>query len=284
MSIFKDKSQMKNQPTPQLDGGGCFDFIQSEKQQDGLGTPQQNDVGKILNKTQPQLKTEFIKFQLNSIISKIGLCTLDGAKDSDSLQTQILHCKNLGVSQVLSTPFYLPLIKNACKKTGAKNLKTLVATDYPLGQNGLKSKIIALKEVVKQGADGAIVTVNDRAVDFALLGEQRRKTAKTLKACKLEKAVLISCNDLSSIIKTIKALDGIKYKRIYLKFSDKAISCFDSLEKIRAACPKKILCVISNAQTLSDLEIITHGKCDMLFTPHATQLAKSLHQSFNLST
>ena len=66
MSIFKNKTQTNNQPTPQLNGDGCFDFVQTEKVQEDLDLQQQNDVGKILNKTQPQLKTEFIKFQLNN--------------------------------------------------------------------------------------------------------------------------------------------------------------------------------------------------------------------------
>ncbi|MBQ3596492.1 MAG: hypothetical protein II988_01605 [Clostridia bacterium] len=302
MGIFKKRNN-KNRfnddlPCPELSGDGrnlLNDFYKektdNEKSKEQTVEQQEKkdnldlDLCYFLGKTPNGLKQEFYQFQVDELMAKIGLSLLDGEKDKKTLIDKVEECKEYGSKEVLFTPFYLPIIKQVVKKTSAKTLKLITATDYPLGQSGIKSKVNSVKESIKQGSNKVGISLTCSAVDFSLLGEEKRKTEKAIKASKGQGGVIVEgIYDHQSIIKTLKAIDGIKFSRIYIKLEKSDfISPLELVSKIKQACPKKSLCIISNAKTISDLSVLTSGQCDLIFTPYANVIGQSLYKTFNLT-
>lgn len=234
----------------------------------------------ILGKTPSGLQTDFYRYEVEKLMSKIGVNLLLNDKNKSQTEELVFLSRKYGCKRVLLTPFCYCKIKNVL----GIDFETCVALDYPSGESGLRSRLVGIRENVKAGASALTISVSFSYLNFGCLGDEKRKLNKLTKSTKKPLGITVNLNrSKDNISKLLRAFEQLKISCVYLDASEISNDDLQNiLTVIKNSGFKKPLFVIKNVCELSDLQILTDGKADMLFTSMAHELGEKIYRKFSL--
>ena len=243
-------------------------------------TPQKTspDFPELLGKSEDKLKREFYFYQVRELMQKVGL-HVSSQKTLGEIEDNIKQARNLGVKDILVTPFYYSVVKSL-KLRDRKALSIGVAVDYPLGENGLKGKVADVKEACKKGADYVFCSLAKNSSSLSCFGEEKRKAIKCRKACKKPFGLIAQASlEEAELIRTVKNTDSLRASAIVIQGSAKDVHALkDAVRTAVLYKGKRNVYVITDVISAEDLAVLMESKADKVFTPHAHLIAKQLNE------
>ncbi len=235
------------------------------------------DFASLLGKTEEDLRIEFYKFQLAELLKKVGSFPDKSINSSKTAEEFLISSVNSGIKDFILSPLEFSVYKPIQRRQKLKGVKFWVLSDGLKGEGSFKGKLHAVKALSKSGADCVIYPFPVRAEGFSLLGDNKRRAGKTVKASRRPVVFALENAQTDGFAKTVRAIDGLKADAFMLCTDtlnlEVLTNAFEVLEKFKGNKKIYIKCF---ASCLEDLTLLARFKLDKIFTPFAGKIAKEI--------
>ena len=238
---------------------------------------------KLLGETTEQVKDDFRLHGIRRFCERLGKLNVRyELKDSDAVKI-VENCFKLGVSEILVSPAYLSVYRNAVNKTGISGQKICALIDFPFGESTYKSKITDIKACLKYGVDGFTVVMPAVAVKDT--GDFKSQMKKLGKATKRPMGVAFSASelDVEQIKLILKTAEKKGLNSLTFAFGDETEAAIrGKCEIIRKNKGKTEIRILGNVKTAEAVAAVCKLGADKVITPFADEIAKDLAKKFNI--
>ncbi len=237
----------------------------------------QLQIAYLLGTTEDQLRKDFYKFQLSLLLKKLGSFPDARVNSYQTAEEYLLSNHKKGISEYIVSPLEFSVFKSVCKKRRLKELKFWVLSDGLKGEGSFKGRFYAVKALSKGGADCIVYPFPMRADGFSLLGENKRRAGKTVKASRKPVVLALESTQIDGFTKTVRAVEGVKADGFMLCADDplslQSSSALEILNKHKDGRNLYIKCYARSAQDFSSLATF---KANRIFTPFADNIVKEI--------
>lgn len=249
---------------------------------------QLNELASLLNVELNQIKDEYCLFQIKKLMGKVGKVILRYNFSDSEITSMLDNCKQLGISEVLFAPAYLPAVFRESKRCGINYSKVNAIVDFPFGESLYKSKLLDIKSSIKLGANGVTVMMPTIMLTQKNLSALKKQAKAISKIKKANGCLAFSAVDLTEdTIKTLfRVISKTKLKSLTFTFNEdvaieEIVKKVQLLNEYKGQMQIKVLATVTEVEQMKQL--IGLG-VEQVLTPYAEEIGKRLLERFNISS
>lgn len=244
-----------------------------------------NELAVLFDKTTNDIVKESCAFFVKSITQKMGKVMVKINCDTEQLEKTLLSCASAEIPEILVSPAYISTILRLKKKHSLK-VKVYSAIDFPFGENLYKSKLMDIRNSLRLGVDGTVVSIAPASLMSLNLKKSKRQLKSMIKTFKNKVCFAFSMVQTGEEeIKTFfKCVEKLKIKSVLLSFGELDESAV--IEKLQVVLPLAKSCAIKIfTKTTLDKWVVRFIKnsVELVYTQGADEIAKALLEKFNLT-
>ena len=238
---------------------------------------------RLLGESTDAIKDDFHLHEIRRFCARLSKLTVRyELKESEAIKI-VDNCSKLAVSEILVSPAYLGIYKNAVNKSGIEGQNVCALIDFPFGESTYKSKITDIKSCLKYGVDGFTVVMP--AVSVNDTGAFKSQMKKLCRATKKPTGVAFSASelDVEKIKLILKTAEKKGISSLTFAFGD------ETEEAIRGKCEimrknkgKVEIRILGNVVSAEAVAQIVKLGADKVITPYADEIAKELAKRFKI--
>lgn len=234
-----------------------------------------------------EIKEECFNYQVKKFMSKMGKLIVRYNLGEADLETAMLNSFAISSGGVFVAPIYLKECALKSKKHRLDGVTVGSVIDFPFGESSFKSKVQAVREGMKIGVDEVLVTIPNVLFSEQNYKELKKQVKKVGGIFKEGSGIILNATDLDDVCikKAVRLINKTKLSFITFAFGEATLeevkNKMEVVNKYRGAKKVRVLANVDSAEAVSELLKL---KADMVLTPYADEIGKTLVERFNIKS
>lgn len=243
-------------------------------------------LAKVFNKDEKTLRDEMFLFAIKSLTCKLKKVIVNQTPKEQEIERLVLLSNKFSQEDIFVSPAFLTAVKRVTRKhLLEKSVKVGVIIDFPFGESLVRSKIISIRDCLKEGADKIMVTMPSSMLSSDNMRLFKRQCDKISRLTKKPVGIAINSVNLSEeqIKRIVKCCVKSKLEFITFVFNeDIEEKTFEKLSIISKYKSGKKHYVLGDFVDIEEIKRCLEYKVDSVLTCNSDVISCTLMEKFDI--
>ena len=245
-----------------------------------------NKLARLRGKSVEDIKDESCLSQIRKFMKRVGKVVSGNPLSEAEMRVTVKNTDAACIKEICAEPSFLPEVKKAMKKEGIASERVTALIDFPFGGGMAKSRLLDIKEVRKQGVDGAKICLSPALFTRRNARRLKREINGYCRAVHGDVSICVKADAINydNLKAGATAVEKSKARGIVLMFGD--VNLDDVKDKLRLLSDikgKKKGVIIGAKDVKSAIRLFSFG-ADEIYTPYADDIARELFGEFKIKS